>query len=187
MPLKDPETPKQPCNVDLRVSRCYASYLMQSIFSESRDKGEPWWKAQTKWRNRTSPSNEICRKFLRKITVLANGVKKQKTKTKTKQKNPHTHKNKQTNKQMTASIIDFCSVFNLKLLSLPALVKAKSGALLNNKERDENEMTFFLSSSGHDSFCCCSFVFRQLRVHPKASHFSSPPLFMFSFPSWYVT
>ena len=65
-----------------------------------------------------------------------------KKKNKTKQKT-HTHKNKQTNKQMTASIIDFCSVFNLKLLSLPALVKAKSSALLNNKERDENEMAFF--------------------------------------------
>ena len=64
-------------------------------------------------------------------------------KKKTKQNNPHTHKNKQTNKQMTASIIDFCSVFNLKLLSLPALVKVKSSALLNNKERDENEMAFF--------------------------------------------
>ena len=68
--------------------------------------------------------------------------KKQKTK-QNKKTHTHTKTNKQTNKQMTASIIDFCSVFNLKLLSLPALVKAKSSALLNNKERDENEMAFF--------------------------------------------
>ena len=61
---------------------------------------------------------------------------------KTKQ-NKKTHTHTKTNKQMTASIIDFCSVFNLKLLSLPALVKAKSSALLNNKEQDENEMAFF--------------------------------------------
>lgn len=33
----------------------------------------------------------------------------------------------------TVSIIDFCTVFNLKLLSLPALVKAKSNVLLNNE------------------------------------------------------
>ena len=64
--------------------------------------------------------------------------KKKQNKTK---KPPHTQK--QTNKQMKASTMDFCSVFNLKLLSLPALVKAKSSALLNNKERDENEMAFF--------------------------------------------
>ena len=43
---------------------------------------------------------KICRKFFRKVTVLANGVKK----------------------STTASIIDFCSVFNLKSLSFPALV-----------------------------------------------------------------
>ena len=35
--------------------------------------------------------------------------------------------------QTSASIIDFCSLFNLKLLSLVALVKAKSNALLNKK------------------------------------------------------
>ena len=35
--------------------------------------------------------------------------------------------------ETTASIIDFCPVFNLKLLSLPALVKAKSNVLLNNE------------------------------------------------------
>ena len=35
--------------------------------------------------------------------------------------------------ETTASIIDFCSVFNLKLLSLPALLKAKSNVLLNNE------------------------------------------------------
>ena len=33
--------------------------------------------------------------------------------------------------QTTASIIDFCSVFNMKSLSLPALVKSKSNSLLN--------------------------------------------------------
>ena len=50
---------------------------------------------------------KICWKFFRKVTVLANDVK--------------------------TSIIDFCSVFNLKSLSFPALVKAKSNASLNNE------------------------------------------------------
>jgi len=36
-------------------------------------------------------------------------------------------------KQTTASTIDFYSVFNLKLLSLPALVTTKSDALLNDE------------------------------------------------------
>ena len=54
---------------------------------------------------------KICGKFFRKIPVLANGVKK----------------------STTASIIDYCSVFNLKSLSFPALVKAKSNASLNNE------------------------------------------------------
>ena len=43
---------------------------------------------------------KISRKFFRKVTVLENGVKK----------------------STTALIIDFCSVFNLKPLSFPALV-----------------------------------------------------------------
>ena len=43
---------------------------------------------------------KICRKFFRKVTDLANGVKK----------------------STTASIIDFCSVFKLKSLSFQALV-----------------------------------------------------------------
>ena len=54
---------------------------------------------------------KICGKCFRKIAVLANGVKK----------------------STTASIIDYCSVFNLKLLSFPALVKAKSNASPNNE------------------------------------------------------
>ena len=54
---------------------------------------------------------KICRKFFRKVTVLANGVKN----------------------SMTASIIDFCSVFNLQSLSFSALVKGTSNPLLNNE------------------------------------------------------
>ena len=54
---------------------------------------------------------KICWKFFRKVTVLANGVKKSRT----------------------ASIITFCSVFNLKSLSFPTLGKAKSNASLNNE------------------------------------------------------
>ena len=54
---------------------------------------------------------KICWKFFRKVTVLANGVKK----------------------STTASIINFCSAFNLKSLSFPALGKAKSNASLNNE------------------------------------------------------
>ena len=43
---------------------------------------------------------KIGRKLFRKVTVLANGLKK----------------------STTASIIDFCCVFNLKSLSFPALI-----------------------------------------------------------------
>ena len=54
---------------------------------------------------------KICWKFFRKVTVLANGVKK----------------------STTASIINFCSAFNLKSLSFPALGKGESNASLNNE------------------------------------------------------
>jgi len=47
---------------------------------------------------------KIRRKFSRKVKALANGVKKKVT---------------------IASVIDFCSVFSLKLLLLSAFVKAK--------------------------------------------------------------
>lgn len=111
-----------------------------------------------------SSTNENLQEILYgKATVQVNGVKK---------------------KETTVSVIDFCSVFNLKLLSLSALVKVKSSALLNNKERDENEMAFFDHHPAMIRFVVALlFLFWQLRVHPKASHFSSPPLFMFSFPS----
>ena len=54
---------------------------------------------------------KVCRKFFGKVTALGDGVKK----------------------STTASIID--SVFNLKSLSFPALVKAKSNAslIINNE------------------------------------------------------
>ena len=55
--------------------------------------------------------SKVCWKFLSRVTVLPNGVKK----------------------STTASMINFCSVFNLKSLSFPALGKAKSNASLNNE------------------------------------------------------
>ena len=57
----------------------------------------------------TPDCTKICREFFRKVTVLANGVKK----------------------STTPSIIDFCPVFNLKSLFFPALVKTKFNASLN--------------------------------------------------------
>ena len=91
--------------------------MRSTIFRKARDKESLAEKLKQIGQIQVTPDCEealgtkIGKKFFRKVTVLENGVKK----------------------STAASIIDFCSVFNLKSLSFPALVKAKSNASLNNE------------------------------------------------------
>ena len=121
MTLKDPETDRRNriTWINKRNCRCCAS-LFQACYDAINNLGKLGIKENLAEKLKqigqieVTPDcdevlcTKICRKFFRKVTVL--GVKK----------------------STTASRIDFCSVFNLKSLSFPALVKAKSNASLNN-------------------------------------------------------
>ena len=121
MALKDPETDRRNrvTWINKRICRCCASHF-QACYDAINNLGKLGIKEKIAEKLKQSGQIEvtpdcdevlctkICRKFYRKVTIL--GVKK----------------------STTASIIDFCSVFNLKSLSFPALAKAKSNASLNN-------------------------------------------------------